>query len=389
MPDTIILVIRIGDPKTQTIIDKSFADKWTPSLNGVLFPPYNNLGANGNIKCCFNASKKERQRGVYLPRLTLYKQRIKGGYLYNLYIEFSAPKILYNNNLMESDEMDLFELCEKLSFILCNKGVNLSTEEIMRCQVKAIHYGKNIVLQNWMNPRQIINYASKADISLKKHIDTVRYLNGGRGLHIYTNEQGVCLYDKIEELKKAKITEKNNMETDSWCQLGLLRYIEDWIEQPFQVLRIESRLESKNAIRQRFSKLKIKIPANPTLEDLYRDEFGKVVLLNELEVLEKNTPTFSNCREPPEAFAEYLRILNPKAKVNDILIAVGIMTIERNIGMRDTRILIGAEEPSKWRNTKNRFEHLLMPATPLDYFAETRKQIESFKPLKLEDYLKK
>lgn len=389
MPDTIILVIRIDDPKTQTIIDKSFASKWTPSLNGVLFPPYRNLGAGGNFKCTLNPSKTERQKGLYLPRLTLYKQRVEGGHLYNLYIEFSAPKILYNNNLMESDGMDLLELCEKLSLILCARGVRLATEEIMRCQVKSIHYGKNIVLQNWMTPYQIINYASKADISLKKNIDTVRYLNGGRGLHIYTNEQGVCLYDKLEELKKAKLTEQNNMEVDSWCQLGLLRYIEDFVEQPFQVLRIESRLRTKNAIRQRFAKLKIEIPQNPTLEDLYREELGKAVLLNELEVLEKSTPTFSSCREPPEAFAESIRILNPKARARDVALAVGIMDIERNIGMRNARMLLGAKESSEWRDVKKRFEHLLMPPASIEYFAETRKQIESFKPLKLEDYLKK
>lgn len=179
------------------------------------------------------------------------------------------------------------------------------------------------------------------------------------------------------------------MEVDSWCQLGLLRHIEDFVEQPFQVLRIESRLRTKNAIRQRFAKLKIEIPRNPTLEDLYREELGKAVLLNELEVLEKSTPTFSSCREPPEVFAESIRILNPKAKARDIALTVGIMNIERNIGMRDTRMLLGAKEPSEWRDVKKRFEHLLMPSASTEYFAETRKQIESFKPLKLEDYLKK
>ena len=107
-------------------------------------------------------------RGIYRPRLTLYKQMVRGGFIYRLYIEFSAPKIIWNNNFVEIEEDDLDMLCFGLSYYLYTMGVNISDEELKKCEVKTIHYGKNIVFQNWMTPEMIINHANKANISLKK-----------------------------------------------------------------------------------------------------------------------------------------------------------------------------------------------------------------------------
>ena len=279
-------------------------------------------------------------------------------------------------------------LCFGLSYYLHRMGVEISDAELKKCQVKTIHYGKNIVLQNYMQPAMIINHAAKANIPPKKRVNTTTYLNGGRGLHIYTNEQGVCLYDKLAELKLAKRTEKGNIEKDNWCQMNIVSKIEDKVKQPFQVLRIESRLNTRNAIRQRFAKLHIKIPANPTLEDLFKEDLGKAVLQNELETLEKSIPSFVECREPPKNFAEHLRILNPKVRPRDIALVVGVMCVARDIGLRDTRSLLGAERPSEWRYIKGKYEELRTPSAPLDYFEETRKQIADFKPVKLENYIK-
>ena len=394
MPDTIVLVVKIGDPTLQKIISEATFNNWSPSLYGVLKPHpkyggYMELGADKSITCHLNPSKEDKRRGHYRPRLTLYKRVVKGGFLYQLYIEFSAPKIIWNNNFVEIEEDDLDMLCFGLSYYLHCMGVEISDDELKKCEVKTIHYGKNIVLQNYMTPAMIINHAAKANVPLKKRVNTTTYLNGGRGLHIYTNEQGVCLYDKLAELKLAKRTEKGNIEKDSWCQTNIISKIEKQVKQPFQVLRTESRLDTRDAIRQRFAKLRIKIPANPTLEDLFKNDLGKAVLKNELETLEKSTPSFVACREPPEVFAEHLRILSPKTRPRDIALVVGIMDIARDIGLRDTRTLLGAENPSEWRYIKSKYGGIKMPPAPLDYFEEARKQINNFKPVKLDDYLKK
>ena len=147
MPDTIILVVKIGDPNLQKIISEKTFDDWSPSLWGVLkpHPKYGNyvrLGKNNSIKCCLNASRQDRLRGNYRPRLTLYKRVIKGGFLYQLYIEFSAPKIIWNNNFAEIDESYLDMMCFGLSYYLHTMGVKISDSDLKKCEVKAIHYGK-------------------------------------------------------------------------------------------------------------------------------------------------------------------------------------------------------------------------------------------------------
>src|SRR3989338_10173910 len=59
-----------------------------------------------------NPSKAEKETGKYFPRLTGYKRRFSEDA--NVRIEFSAPKLLYLNNLDELKENDFPNVIETL-----------------------------------------------------------------------------------------------------------------------------------------------------------------------------------------------------------------------------------------------------------------------------------
>ena len=92
MLDTIVLTL------DQRQFEVLRPDRFSPSAQGLLKPPYYPLGARGNFACVQNPTKEDLKAGRYLPRLTLAKRKVTGGFASTLKVEFSAPKLIYGNN---------------------------------------------------------------------------------------------------------------------------------------------------------------------------------------------------------------------------------------------------------------------------------------------------
>lgn len=90
-------------------------DMFEPNARGIFTAPFLPFNGQRYIKCINNPTKSDKLAGIYLPRLTLYKNvgKGKGGFITNLHIEFSAPKLLYGNNFDELAETD-FEVVLKI-----------------------------------------------------------------------------------------------------------------------------------------------------------------------------------------------------------------------------------------------------------------------------------
>ena len=98
--------------------------------------PFAKISGN-SASCRLNTTKIDKKLGIYTPRLTLYVQRVSGGYRRLLYIEFSAPKLIYGNNFTEIGVPDYGKLCNALSESLAKKGVHLSPNQLRYAEVKA------------------------------------------------------------------------------------------------------------------------------------------------------------------------------------------------------------------------------------------------------------
>lgn len=384
MLDTLILTIEIGDPKLQKIIAKSSFDNWSPSLRGAFVPPFAKISGS-SATYHLNTTKIDKKLGVYTPRLTLYVQRVVGGYRRLLYIEFSAPKLVHGNNFTEIGVSDYANLCNILSNSLAKKGVHLSPNQLRYAEVKTIHYAKNIVFTDGTKPTNVISYLKKAEVSLHKKTCETKYLNGGDALHIYTNSRGLCVYDKLKELKKARKTEKGNLETDSWCQQDYIKEFLYTTPSQFEVLRIESRLLDRETIVKALRQLGISVPDRPRLKDLYDLKIAKAILLSDLAELEMAMPPSVGGREPPDEYLAEVKRLNPDITPANALMLLGEHMATDEVGVNATRKALGCTN-RQWCDLKKRIKGYILPESKVNYFAEMRRQINKFELLNLDNY---
>ena len=140
-------------------------DRFSPSARGFIgFPPIL-MGNRKTIKAVCNPTKAEMEKAYY-PTLTLFKSLRQGGYKVYLHVQFSAQKLLYDNNFDEIGDDELDDVCQMLHLRLKQMGVLASVENIRNAQVTAIHYAKNIPLTDHSIPFDYIRKFGQIDQSL-------------------------------------------------------------------------------------------------------------------------------------------------------------------------------------------------------------------------------
>ena len=92
------------------------------------------------FKCINNPTREDKKKGTYKPRLTI----IKRGRMFFLKIEFSAPKLIFGNNLDELEETDFDEIVETLQKRMEEMGVKIFKDLIEQAEVSAFHPSKNV-----------------------------------------------------------------------------------------------------------------------------------------------------------------------------------------------------------------------------------------------------
>lgn len=377
MVDTVILEHSLIPNDIVSIINPATYDNWSPSLKGIVTPPYYGLGSGGFMKSVLNLSNK--QLGVYAPKLTYYKRVVRGGFRHVLYIEFSAPKLLYGNNFEELTDNDFVRLCSRLSMTLKEGGVNLSANGLRKCSVKAIHYGKNIILSDNFMLDCILRYLSKANLSLKQQGRKTLYSDGGIAIHASTIPRAFCAYNKKKELISSRITEKGRLEDDSWCQMKMLDALNG-----IEVLRLELRLETKKAIRTELERHEIATSLSLPFVGLFSAKIAQKLLLAQLADMENRILPILKNESELARFTEQISALNPRIRLNTVALAVTLKTLtDEGKSMREIRELLRVT-PQRWSDLMARMGNLNIPPPKLDYLADVKEQLEAFEPVRLE-----
>jgi len=145
-----------------------------------------------------NPTAEDKAKGLYLPRLTIYQRGIR----FPLKVEFSAPKLLYNNNVNELQEADFDRTVDALQKKMAHMGVRVFKNLLVKAPVTAFHPSKNILLSNGYTPSFVIRELSKCDISKRFDFEVKSYRNNGLALQIYTNTHSIVFYDKVADLNR-------------------------------------------------------------------------------------------------------------------------------------------------------------------------------------------
>lgn len=376
MIDTIVLTLK---QSMFTILDHH---KFSPSTKGLydVTAGYYRLGGRSNFTCKQNPTPNELKRGIYKPRLTVTKRiNREGNFEIPLKIEFSVPKLLYGNNFDELTDNDFSAVIQKLKTILKEMGVYVFEKNLINALVSSVHYSKNIALTDYTTPYTYIEQLTKLNIN--KRLDTNRtdFRNEGHSFKYRANSFEIAFYDKIRDLEQAKISEKRAEEKDNALQLGLFDILSR--RKPFEVLRIEIRLNRRQKISQILKKISKEV--EPTFTNIFNQDTAKKVLLYYLNEIEEAYPPllFYEGKTAKKLFINLLTS-NPKIKLNKALSMTCLGLLLDDAGVRGFREMTKRYGNYAWYSLNKEMKKL-KKTNDVNVFSTLRKELTEFKPMEL------
>ncbi|HEX8182620.1 MAG TPA: hypothetical protein VF575_03380 [Candidatus Saccharimonadales bacterium] len=366
MVDTIKLLLKIDDPM---VLSKG---AFTPLSVKQL------MRAGGMTRTFLNPSSKYASHlGKYMPRLTLHRRAAKTiGVVYQLAVEFSAPKLLYGNNFSEVEEEDfimiLMVLRDRIHELTSYK---FTLSELAAADVGSWHPCKNVIFRGYISAQTILGTVPKLDVSRLYDVQRTNFRDG-HVVHIHCNSVDVAFYDKLADLRKAAVSDKRAFEDDSAIQLRHLASLE---KSGVTILRQEVRLGGRQAIKRAFSDLD-----SWTFESLYKAELCQATLLKHWHRLSNSVDMLSlDAARPYELLQNYM-LDSPDASAKDALAAIGSLLVCGQEGVLGLRNLI---EPQYGSNVWYRIKKLVRnpSAHRFTHFQHVQNTLETFKPLRMSD----
>jgi hypothetical protein len=380
MIDTIVLVLSEGK---YTILEP---DKFTPSARWIL-DDESRFGGRGYIVSKQNPTPTELRNGIYRPRLTLTNRynHLSKHCEASLRIELSLSKLLFGNNFDELQNDEFTVVIDLLEKSLKEMGVLVWSYALVSAPVSAIHYSKNIVLTDGTTPHYYIGKIKEANINLSVDVNQTDFRNDGTSFKWHCNSYEVAFYDKRKDLEKAKVSGKRAIEKDNAIQLSLFDQLDT--KKPFEVLRIEVRLNKRAKIKQLMKK--IGKPNNLTLRDLFDSKKSQAILLHFLDEMEKKRPFYARYQSASDKdFLADLVIHNPNLSISRIMQLFGLKQALDKVTTRELRLMFGRCHARSWYRLMGEARRIVLPKSK-DTFDLIREDLIAFVPLKLDSSLNK
>ena len=375
MIDTVILVV----PKTQAImLDLTAKGVFSWDLQA---------RTNAYDKYVKNPSAQDKKKGLYFPRLTGFKRKQRREFEWetSIKIEFSVPKLLYQNNLDELTDADFPAVIDALHERLKLMGVVINPRDLISAPVKAVHYSKNIELENGYTSQFVISELNKINLNKRFDMTRARYMNDGQSLYAYTVSHSLVIYDKIADLirdKKRAIDKEQPPQ-----QLALFTELTKK-EQPREILRFEARLSQKQKMNALFKELGFN--PNPTFEDVFSTAKSKAVVNYYWNKMVENGGTllFGNTLTPKDLLKQVL-LADKKAKLKEAVYRTGLLLLMREgNGMRELRSILSkrTNERSWYRMVADAKQTsiALSKLKPREWFDQIRGSFNSYQPFKVD-----
>lgn len=326
-----------------------------------------------------NPTKEDKSRWGYLPRLTILQR----GFIHYLKIEFSAPKILFEDNVNEVKENDFENVVNKLRIGIDKMGISVNNEQIINANVSGFHLSKNIILKNCYDSILAISELQKVDISRKLDIDIKEFRNGGAILQFYTNQHAFVLYDKVRDLKKPP---KRAVDKD---QTAKHKTLFNEISGKVEILRLEARIKAKK-ISYVFEKINYQ-NNNPTFKDIFNKDLCQKILKYYWDYFFKDNLFLFDMRNSPQSILKIILDKQKGKKINIhkvIELAGFVFCCKDEKGMTMVRNLIESSNPkNNWSKTKKWLENFnkeLNKTYLHGFIRDIESQLDKFEPFRVE-----
>lgn len=337
------------------------------------------------VKFYQNPSKFHIKNNVYMPRLTLERRPMKHSARISLKVEFSASKLLYNNNLDELADENFDELIRMLKDKLFAMGVLVTLQSLKDAQLSGIHFSKNIPLTDFSSCSMVLGEIAKSDAFSRLDLNTTNYRNLGHALKYHANSFEVIFYDKLKDLQQAKISEKRSVEKENYVQMDIFDLIQ--VNRPFDVLRLEVRLNQRKKIKAILKKLKLSESVRFCY--LFKEALARAVLKDFWSVISKDLEVGQIDTQDLARTFELMRQSNPKIRIESMLKLFSGLVLAKQIGLRGLRKMLGftGKKNNKWYRYKKQLKALVVAkALFFRAYHVIGLCLEQFSPLRLADY---
>lgn len=329
-----------------------------------------------------NPSKQEKETGNYFPRLTGYRRQFSQEE--NVRIEFSAPKLLYLNNLDELEDEDFPRVVETLQERLKDMGVILTKSVIENASVSSVHFSKNILLKDGYTATHIISELSKIDLRKSFDFAKTRFINSGQSIYAHANSHQFTIYDKVADMGKG---EKRAIDKDQTLhQKNLFSELKMESSQK-EIIRFEIRLAHKRKMNKVLEGLGY--DKNPSFGDVFSSELSKKVVNDYWEkiIKEKNSGLLSVSLGMKEIL-QIIFLTDKDIKPKKAIYLLGLFIVAKDdCGMRQLREMVTKRmhERSWYRMAKDmRYASDLITKNNLrDWVKQIDKELEDYKPYKI------
>lgn len=334
MLDTVKLQINLNDVKVYSL--------YLPEISDL----DRKIGFNKIVR---NPTVAEKKQGIYMPRITI----IKRGYKKQLYIEFSVPKMIFNENVNEVDESMFDEVVSLLQKRLLEIGINSSIEVLKHAEVVTMHPAKNIQLQSGYTSSFIISELSKVNVDKRLDVSGFDFIrSNGRSLQFYTKEHSFVIYDKMADLTASRTKAIDKDKTNK--QLDIYKILNE--KQGYnEILRFEVRLCTKPKVREMLAK--VGYTDEITFEKIFnKDICQRLVYYYWSKFITMNTLSLYDIEDSPQKMYQKLRLTYPEMTARKIIYLYGLSFVCRdNDGIKGFRSILSKKE---WESVSRDFKYL-------------------------------
>ena len=275
-----------------------------------------------------------------------------------MYISFSAQKLLFKNNLYELKESNCKLIINILIRILSKLKITVTLETIENASVRRVDYSKNFILQQNITCADVINLVRYAH--LKRFI--LFNVIDGKYVKFESKTMAISFYDKLEEMKEHCATAPHLTEIMLMAE--------------HRILRIEVQFKKAYGVKGRLRKIcNLLYPNNLKLKDIFNEETFKKVFEDILKEIYKRLPLIIHS----VAKAEQLKDMFGK-KSNEISKKMSILNCQEECGSYEK----GIEEATKIYGEKfvERNKCILVYNEKLPFILfEFLEEIRNYKPL--------
>lgn len=255
-----------------------------------------------------NPNEKDK-KGFYHPRMMIIRRpSTSPKENLPLRVEFSAPKILFQNNVDELEEKDFDELVATLKWRMQEMGVEVEQQTIRKAPVSAFHAAKNIAIKHGYTTRYILGELHKVNVNQKLDFDKTQFRNNGKALIFYAKTNSFVLYDKIKDINQQSGRSIDQDQTDQQLQLFKTP------NKNLEILRLEVRLSKR--IKMKTILKELGYTKDPILEYVFSKNLCQEVVQRYWQkmVSEKYYFLFDMENKPQKLFQKIITKLDIKPK---------------------------------------------------------------------------